>query len=107
MAKRDVGLKLQATRSLIASLPPPRRAYWTRLLDHRSKMAVGAETEWDLSLANWLDGVYEAVSTEATRVRKEGTAAVADTASVVGFGIWPLALAALAIGFAVSMGKRR
>jgi hypothetical protein len=98
--KRDVGLKLQATRALVAKLAAPRREYWTRLLDARAKVAVGAGTEWDLATANWLDGVYEAVSTEATRVRKEGTSALADVTATVGWGLWPLALAALAFAYA-------
>lgn len=100
MTTRDVGLKLQATRALVAKLAAPRREYWTRLLDAReTKAAVGA-TEWDLATANWLDAVYTAVSDEASRVRKEGTAALADVTASVGWGLWPLALAALALAYA-------
>jgi hypothetical protein len=110
MNTKNVGLKLQATRSLVARLNPARRTYWTRLLDaaqSRARVRVGGESEWDLDLANWLDRVYTSVSDEATRVRKEASAAVADTASQIGFGVWPLALAALAVGYALSMSKRR
>jgi len=112
MTTKNVQLKLQATRSLVARLNPARKVYWTRLLDEAQRRArrvrVGADgSEWDLDLANWLDGVYTAVSDEATRVRKEGTAALAQTSSAVGFGLWPLALAALAVGYALSMSKRR
>lgn len=101
-------LKLQATRALVAKLSPPRRAYWTRLLDARvPRAAVGAENEWSLDMANWLDRVYTAVSDEATRVRKEGTAALAETSSAVGYGLWPLALAVGFVLLAYGNSKRR
>lgn len=100
-------LKLQAVRACVARLNPARRAYWTRIIDARlPRVVVGAETEWDLSLANWLDRVYTAVSDEATRVRKEGTAALADTASTIGFGVWPLAIAAVAVLLAYGKARR-
>lgn len=100
-------LKLQATRAMVARLNPARRAYWERILKARlPRSAVGAETEWDLELANWLDRVYTAVSDEATRVRKEGTAALAETSSAIGFGVWPLALAAVAVLLAYGKARR-
>lgn len=100
-------LKLQATRALIKQLPGPRRQYWTRLLDARvPRAAVGGESEWSLDLANWLDRVYTAVGDEATRVRKEGTAALAETSSAVGYGMWPLALAVAAVLLAYGRARR-
>lgn len=114
MAKRNVGLKLQATNALIAKLTPARQTYWQRVLremqKRASKQAVGADaaaTEWDLSLANWLDRVYTSVATEATKTRKELIDATADATGTIGWGMWPLALAALAIGIAVSKGRGR
>lgn len=101
-------LKLQATRALVAKLPAVRRAYWTRLLDARvPRAAVGAESDWSLDAANWLDRVYTAVSDEATRVRKEGTAALAETSSAVGWGMWPLALAVGFVLLTYGQAKRR
>lgn len=132
MAKRDVGLKLQALDSLLPSLPKPRLEYWQRriaALQARARNAVGATvirpyaaaqsgdtsqdqtvddgTEWDLDLANGLDAVYTAVSDEASRVRKESVNAIADATSSIGFSIWPLALAALALAYAYSTTIRR
>lgn len=96
-------IKLQAVRALIAKLPAARRTHWNQVLDKRlRRQAVG---DADLDFANWLDRVYTAVSDEATRVRKEATAATAATVADLGFGIWPLALAALAIGYALAKGR--
>lgn len=107
----DVTLKLRALDTVLPKLNPVRRAHWARVvraLKTRASrsLAVGAprETEWDLALANELDRIYRAVADEATRARKEGTAALADTASAVGYGMWPLALAAVAVLYA--WGKR-
>ena len=117
MSTRDVGLKLQATESLIRRLPSVRAEYWQRRVDAlaaqaRKRAAVGSsepapDVEWDLAIANKLDALYQAVSTEATRVRKEGADALADVATTVGWGMWPLALAALILGYAVAKGRGR
>ena len=105
---RNVALKLRATHALIAKLPPLRQAFWNgKLAAMRTSEAVGApaeDVEWDLAAANWLDRVYTVVSDEARRVRKEGTAALSDTAGSLGWSLWPLAIAAVAIAWSI---KRR
>lgn len=55
------------------------------------------EKEWDLELANWLDGVYTTVSDRVEEVASKGAAAV----SMAGWSLWPLAIAAVAIAFAL------
>jgi hypothetical protein len=98
-------IKLQATRALVAKLSPARQAHWNAVLDKRvRRQAVG---DADLDFANWLDRVYVAVSDEATRVRKEATAATASTVAELGWSVWPLALAALAVGYALAKGRGR
>lgn len=107
----NVELKLQALNALLQKLPVPRREHWARIMravSRRARKVAGdaQPVEWDLALANELDRIYRAVSDEASRVRREGTDALAETSSALGYGLWPLALAALAVGYAVSMSKR-
>lgn len=112
----QVTLKLQATESLLPKLPAVRRAYWARMLAALRARAVkrktvgapaASETEWDLVFANELDRIYRAVADEASSVHD----AVVDTASAdaakLGFSMWPLALAALALAYAWSSSKQR
>lgn len=68
--------------------------------------------EWDLVFANELDKIYTAVSDRATEVRKDVVNATGQTASdlaapvaKLGFGLWPLAIAALAIAWAYSQAR--
>lgn len=62
------------------------------------------EWEWDLALANQLDRIYGAVSDQAAivygKVKDEASKAVdatAEGAAKLGFGIWPIALAVVAV----------
>jgi hypothetical protein len=64
------------------------------------------QAEWDLELANWLDGVYTTVSDRANEVRTKSLAAVNETVSSVGFNVWPLALAAAVVLVAYGFAKR-
>ncbi len=64
----------------------------------------GDEWEWDLALANQLDRIYGAVSDQAAvvygKLKNEAAAAVdatAQGAAKIGFGIWPIALAVVAV----------
>jgi hypothetical protein len=68
-----------------------------------------AKVEWDLVFANELDKIYTAVSDRVTEVRKDSLNAAADAAApvaVFGFGFWPLAIAAVAIVWALNQAKR-
>jgi hypothetical protein len=71
MPTRNVTLKLQATRSLVARLNPSRAAYWTRLLDSAQQQAerkrAGGGVEWTAERASWLDRVHLSVGAEAAR----------------------------------------
>jgi len=60
-----------------------------------------APAEWDLELANWLDGVYTVVADRATEVAKGAGEAVQHA----GFSLWPLAAAAVVIAIAMSLGR--
>lgn len=115
----DATLKVSATRANIAKLNPARRAFWTRKLDaleKRNGLKVGegeygsssfqSEDRW-LRFANDLDRMYTAVAQEATQTRKDIVRATADATESIGWGLWPLAIAALAIGFALSKGRGR
>ena len=102
----NVSLKLQALDTILPKLNPVRRQHWARVIAalkeraNQRARAVGDEartTEWDLALANELDRIYTAVSDEASRVRREGTAALADTTAAIGYGTWPLAIAVVAV----------
>lgn len=71
------------------------------------------EAEWDLEVANWLDGIYSAVADRTQEVYERGKAglgtAVREGGSAVssaGFGLWPLAIAAVAVMLAFSSAKR-
>lgn len=63
-----------------------------------------AESEWDLELANWLDGVYTTVATRAEEVHKKALEKVQETGEAVGASLMPVvllaAVAMLAYGFA-------
>lgn len=69
------------------------------------------KVEWDLAFANELDAIYTAVADRATEVRKTAVKATGQTASdlaapiaTLGFGLWPLAIAALALVWAYRKG---
>lgn len=101
--------RLRKLKAQIALLPAAERAEWVRRVNAKLRTApasVGAEApptpqlgagvnlqfrEWDLELANWLDGAYSVVS---DRVAEVGTKA-ANVVSDAGFALWPLAAAAL------------
>lgn len=104
--------KLQRTKRLVATLPAAERGPWRALLSRAVPqgsyvIAVGAEppapeneTEWDLRLANWLDGIYQTVA-DRVEVVAEKTAAAVQTA---GFSLWPIVIA-LGILFIYERGR--
>lgn len=73
-----------------------------------TKVAPAAKVEWDLAIANELDKLYTAVSDRVTEVRQTALAAAGDAAKPIalfGFGFWPLAIAALAIAYALRSAR--
>lgn len=67
---------------------------------------VRPQVEWDLVFANELDRIYQAVSDRATEVRKGVVNAVATDSTTVGFGLWPIAIAAAVIAWALAHGRK-
>lgn len=134
----DVEQKYAEAWALTAALPPEKQlAFRTALRAARARAietspVIGAVTapksgtakksgewEWDLTLANWLDGVYTAVSDEVVKTAKTAQKVVLETgktvgkvSSSVGFGLWPIAVALVGAAWAYSkfvapgMGKR-
>lgn len=102
------GERVALIRAELSKLPAPRAQFYKRRLAtalQKTPLRIAGSTEWDLWLANELDRIYGAVATEATKTRKELIDATADGVSKVGWGIWPLAIAAVAIGWAMSKGR--
>jgi hypothetical protein len=97
------GQRLRKLRTLIGRLPKAEQLLWRarveRLLrKYAASSTVGGaeekgETEWDLQLANWLDGVYRPVAERVEQVAAKGASAV----SLAGFSMWPLVLAGLGL----------
>lgn len=70
------------------------------------------EWEWDLALANKVDSIWTAVSDQAAKVygavKSEAAIAVdatAQGAAKLGIGLWPLAIAAVAVLYFYSGAK--
>lgn len=128
MAKRHVEGKFKQAWALAGRLPAVQQKAFRARLSTLQKSArastVGAEVphkptdpddlwEWDLKFANELDKLYTAVSDRVSQVAKQGgeiVKATADTAasaaSSVGWGIWPLALAAGFVLLSFAKAKR-
>jgi hypothetical protein len=85
---RNVTLKLQATRALVARLNPARRAYWSRLLDSAQRQAerkrAGGGVEWTAERASWLDRVHLGVGAEVARLPAGPRATLARVGEQVG-----------------------
>ncbi len=62
--------------------------------------------DWDLELANWLDGTTEIVWERVQKVGTTARDAVTSTASAVGFSLWPLAIAAAVVMYTFASAKR-
>lgn len=115
--------RLKKLAALVARLPPLDRQLWDARIRARlrkgptvvagefglEKADDGSEAkvlqfrEWDLELANWLDGAYNTVADRAAEVAKKGT----DAVSQLGFSMWPLAIAAAVVLFAMGSAKGR
>lgn len=107
--------RLRKLRAKIAKLPVAEQTLWQQRVKSqlRAGPAVGADDgdhpapdinlqfkEWDLELANWLDGAYGIVSDRVAEVARKG----ADAASEAGFSLWPL-VAAAAVLFYLSKNR--
>lgn len=113
--------RLGKLRRAVNALPQAERALWvarvaTKLRagpagsfavaggatgDWSDGAGAGEQQEWDLELANWLDGTYTVVSDRVAQVARNA----GDAVSSAGWSLWPLAAAALAIAVAMSLGR--
>lgn len=116
MASVDVEERFKGAWSLAGQLPTARHlAYHAKLKELRRLSLARArarptvsgdgEWEWDLWLANELDKIYTAVSDEATKVRTGVVNVTTDVAKQVGWSVWPLAIAAVAVLWAFGGAK--
>lgn len=113
-----VAQKLRAFQIQIERLPASERPLWKARVakklatkpgwavsgfnaDAAAPVKPATEKEWDLQLANWLDGAYTVVSDRVEEVAKKG----AEAASIAGFSLWPIALAAVGIAWAMSSAR--
>ena len=118
----DNQARLTKMRRAIQALPIAERPMWLRRVGAKLRTGVpGAfrvaggstgewvpeadaddvESEWDLELANWLDGSYQIVSDRVEQVARKGADAVASA----GWSLWPLAIAVVAVALAVSSAR--
>lgn len=106
--------KLQRFGEALKRLPESERDAWRNQLQQQLLKAaqaasaaglvvVGAEgeTEWDLQLANWLDGSYTIVAERVEAVGKK----VADGVSIAGMSLWPLAAVGVVAYLLMKRGK--
>ncbi len=114
--------RLAKMRRAIQALPVAERPLWLRRVGAKLRSGVpgafrvagGAtgewvpeadaddvESEWDLELANWLDGSYQIVADRVEQVARKGADAVASA----GWSLWPLAIAVVAIAVVMRGGS--
>lgn len=121
LTRENLG-RLRRVSAQIARLPTGEQVAWRRLLKEKglspSLVLVGADappvvpagssaapeaiTEWDLSLANWLDNVYTTVADRAEIV----AAKAARAASGAGLALIPLVLVAIGVVFVMERRQR-
>jgi hypothetical protein len=116
--------RITRVRRAIAKLPELERQLWTRRVQRKLRTGPRVEVgggatgewgvtsadapggDWDLEIANFLDGVYETVSKRAEEVGEKARKVVTDTTAAVGYSLWPLALAAVAVGWALASARK-
>jgi hypothetical protein len=120
MSTRDVEEKFTQAWNRAGMLPALQQTkFRSRLLQLKREArkprvsGAGDEWEWDLALANKVDGIWTEVTAQSGKVydavKSEAQLAVdsaAMGAAKLGIGLWPIALAAVAVLYFYSGAKK-